>query len=154
MGPLAITLWLLNVTLDTVGQLAFKAAAGDPKAGYGVARWRYMAARPWLWIGIGSYVAEFLVWIAFLSLVDLSQGVLLGSIYVVNTFDAIYMMTQGGPGTATTNLPFYIYQRAFQGFDVGQAAALGVVTVVGTIIVATVALRLVFRSFIENEARA
>lgn len=84
----------------------------------------------------------------------LELGLLLGSIYLVNTFDAIYMMTQGGPGTATTNLPFYIYQRAFQGFDIGQAAALGVVTVVGTIIVATVALRTVFRVFIENEARA
>lgn len=81
----------------------------------------------------------------------LELGVLLGAIYVVNTFDSIYLMTQGGPGTATTNLPFYIYQRAFQGFDVGQAAALGVVTVVGTIIVASVALRLLFRLFIENE---
>jgi sorbitol/mannitol transport system permease protein len=84
----------------------------------------------------------------------LELGVLLGAIYVVNTFDAIYMVTQGGPGTATTNLPFYIYQRAFEGFDIGQAAALGVVTVVGTIIVATVALRTVFQLFIENEARA
>jgi sorbitol/mannitol transport system permease protein len=84
----------------------------------------------------------------------LELGVLLGAIYIVNTFDAIYMLTQGGPGTATTNLPFYIYQRAFEGFDVGQAAALGVVTVVGTIIVATIALRVVFRSFIENEGRA
>ncbi len=78
-------------------------------------------------------------------------GVLLGSIYVVSTFDAVYMLTQGGPGTATTNLPFYIYQRVFQGFNVGQAAALGVVTVVGTIIVATVAIRVIFKSFIENE---
>jgi len=84
----------------------------------------------------------------------LELGVLLGAIYVVNTFDAVYMMTQGGPGTATTNLPFYIYQRVFEGFDVGQAAALGVVTVVGTIIVATITLRVVFRLFIENEARA
>jgi polyol transport system permease protein len=84
----------------------------------------------------------------------LELGVLLGSIYIVNTFDAIYMITQGGPGTATTNLPFYIYQRAFQGFDIGQAAALGVVTVVGTIVVATVALRTMFKLFIENEARA
>ena len=27
MSPLVVALWLLNVTLDTVGQLAFKAAA-------------------------------------------------------------------------------------------------------------------------------
>jgi sorbitol/mannitol transport system permease protein len=85
----------------------------------------------------------------------LELGVLLGAIYVVNTFDAIYMITQGGPGTSTTNLPFYIYQRAFQGFDIGQAAALGVVTVAGTILVATVALRTMFSIFIQdNTARA
>ncbi len=78
-------------------------------------------------------------------------SVLLGAIYVVNTFDQIYMMTQGGPGTATSNLPFYIYQRAFLGFDVGQAAAMGVVVVVGTIIVATFALRLIFTSFDVEE---
>lgn len=77
-------------------------------------------------------------------------GVLLGAIYVVNTFDQIYILTQGGPGTASTNLPFYIYQRAFLGFDVGQAAAMGVVVVIGTIVVATLALRLLFRTFSEE----
>ncbi|MFC0627340.1 carbohydrate ABC transporter permease [Kribbella deserti] len=80
----------------------------------------------------------------------LELSVLLGAIYVVNTFDHIYMMTQGGPGTASANLPFYIYQRAFLGFDVGQAAAMGVVVVIGTIIVSTVALRLIFTSFTKE----
>jgi drug/metabolite transporter (DMT)-like permease len=42
-----------------------------------------MASRPWLWLGIASYVIEFLVWIAFLSLIPLSEGVLLGSINIV-----------------------------------------------------------------------
>lgn len=79
-------------------------------------------------------------------------GVLLGSIYVVNTFDEIFMMTQGGPGTATTNLPYYLYQRVFQGFDVGQAAALGVVVVAGTIVVAMFALRAVFTAVSGKEA--
>ena len=83
MPLLTIVLWLANVVLDTGGQLAFKAAAGDPRAGDGLARWRYMAARPWLWLGVGCYVFEFLVWIAFLSLVPLSEGVLLGSINIV-----------------------------------------------------------------------
>ncbi|NYH51956.1 MULTISPECIES: carbohydrate ABC transporter permease [Nocardiopsis] len=82
-------------------------------------------------------------------------GVLLGSIYVVNTFDTIYMMTQGGPGTASSNLPFYIYQRTFLGFDIGQSAAMGVVVVVGTIILAMLALRLIFRTFMNaQEARS
>lgn len=74
-------------------------------------------------------------------------AVLLGAIYIVNSFDAIYLMTQGGPGTSSTNLPFYIYQRAFLGFDVGQASAMGVVVVILTVIVATFALRVLFRTF-------
>ncbi|MFD6068934.1 sugar ABC transporter permease, partial [Amycolatopsis lurida] len=61
--------------------------------------------------------------------------------------DAIFLMTQGGPGTASTNLPFYIYQRAFQGFDIGQSSAMGVIVVILTMIVATFALRLMFRTF-------
>jgi drug/metabolite transporter (DMT)-like permease len=77
------TLWVLNVVLDTGGQLAFRAAAGDQRAGDGLQRWKYMAARPWLWLGVSCYVIEFLVWIAFLSLIPLSEGVLLGSINIV-----------------------------------------------------------------------
>ncbi|UYM06431.1 carbohydrate ABC transporter permease [Solicola gregarius] len=79
-------------------------------------------------------------------------GVVLGAIYLINTFDQVYMMTSGGPGVESSNLPFYIYQRAFLGFDVGQAAAMGVVTVIVTIILATLALRLIFKSFTTQEA--
>jgi drug/metabolite transporter (DMT)-like permease len=34
-------------------------------------------------VGVGCYVAEFVLWLAFLSLVPLSEGVLLGSINIV-----------------------------------------------------------------------
>ena len=78
-----MSLWVANVILDSGGQLAFKAAASDPDAGDGLARWRHMATRPWLWVGIACYVFEFLAWIAFLSLVPLGEGVLLGSINIV-----------------------------------------------------------------------
>lgn len=81
-------------------------------------------------------------------------GAVLGAIYLVNTFDAVYMMTSGGPGIASANLPYYIYQRAFLGFDIGQAAAMGVITVVATIVVATLALRLIFTSFTGREQPA
>ncbi|HEY4093334.1 MAG TPA: EamA family transporter [Luteibacter sp.] len=83
MQGLVFSLWLANVLLDTGGQLAFKAAASDERAGDGLARWKYMLARPWIWAGIACYVVEFMVWIAFLSLVPLSKGVLLGSINIV-----------------------------------------------------------------------
>lgn len=84
MPPLVAVLWALNMLVDTAGQLAFKAAASaDSRAGTGLARWVWMMRRPWLWIGVSCYVAEFLVWLAFLSLVPLSDGVLLGSINIV-----------------------------------------------------------------------
>ena len=82
MSVTVVLLWLANIVLDTFGQLSFKAAAiGD--LGEGLARWKAMARRPWIWLGVGCYVAEFLVWLAFLSLVPLSEGVLLGSINIV-----------------------------------------------------------------------
>jgi sorbitol/mannitol transport system permease protein len=79
-------------------------------------------------------------------------GALLGSLFVVQTFDSIYMLTYGGPGEDTTNIPFLLYLVAFQGYSIGQASAIGVVSVVITIIVATFALRTLFSIF-QIEAR-
>jgi sorbitol/mannitol transport system permease protein len=80
-------------------------------------------------------------------------AVLLGSIYVVQTFDAVYTITQGGPGTATTNLPYEIYLTMFRKYEYGEAAAASVVVVIGTIIVATFALRVVSSLFSEEPVR-
>lgn len=79
-------------------------------------------------------------------------GALLGSLFVVQTYDSIYMLTYGGPGTDTTNIPFLLYLVAFQGYSIGQASAIGVVAVIITIIVATFALRTLFSIF-QVEAR-
>lgn len=72
-------------------------------------------------------------------------GALLGSVYIVQEFDSIYMTTQGGPGTASTNLPFLIYQVAFAKKDVGEASALGVLVVILTIIATQYLLRVLSR---------
>jgi sorbitol/mannitol transport system permease protein len=83
----------------------------------------------------------------------LELSVLLGSIYVLHTFDAIFSITQGGPGTATTNLPYEIYLTMFRKYEYGQAAAAGVVVVIGTIVVATFALRVVSSLFRTEVSR-
>ncbi len=80
----------------------------------------------------------------------LELAALLGSIYIVQTFDAIFTITQGGPGSATTNLPYEIYLTMFRKYEYGQAAAAGVVTVIGTIAIATFALRVVSSLFDEE----
>ena len=79
-------------------------------------------------------------------------GALLGSLFIVQSFDTIFMTTQGGPGEATTNLPFKLYLEAFQAFDIGRASAIGVLAVILTMIVATFALRTLFTIF-QVEAR-
>jgi sorbitol/mannitol transport system permease protein len=83
----------------------------------------------------------------------LELATLLGSVYVVQSFDAIYTITQGGPGTATTNLPYEIYLTMFRKYEYGEAAAAGVVVVLGTIVVATFALRVISSLFTEEESR-
>jgi multiple sugar transport system permease protein len=42
-------------------------------------------------------------------------------------FDQALIMTNGGPGTATTTLVLYIYQTGFQSFEMGYAAAVALV---------------------------
>lgn len=85
MQPLLIAaVWLLNIILDSGGHFAFKLAAIEPDAGSSMlAHWRHMLARPWLWVGIVCFVGEFVVWLGFLSLVPLAQGVLLGMFSIV-----------------------------------------------------------------------
>jgi drug/metabolite transporter (DMT)-like permease len=80
---LVLVIWILNTVLDSGGQLAFKAAAIEPGELSGLARWRHMLARPWLWVGIACFIGEFVVWLAFLSLVPLAEGVLLGMFSIV-----------------------------------------------------------------------
>lgn len=68
-------------------------------------------------------------------------GALLGSVYIVQETDAIFVTTQGGPGTLTTNLPYHVYETAVRGSNVGQGAAMGVIVVLMTIVAMTLLLR-------------
>jgi sorbitol/mannitol transport system permease protein len=80
----------------------------------------------------------------------LELGIVLGSIYLVQTFDSIFMITSGGPGQQTTNLAFYIYETAFRAFNIGRASAMGVVVVIATIAISTFALRVVSGLFSDE----
>ncbi|MDF7666543.1 EamA family transporter [Orbaceae bacterium ESL0727] len=83
MSPLIITLWISNIFFDTLGQIAFKYSATAPNNRDGWFYWLDLAKNHWVWIGIASYVFEFLLWLAFLTLVPLSQGVLLASLNII-----------------------------------------------------------------------
>jgi sorbitol/mannitol transport system permease protein len=82
----------------------------------------------------------------------LELGTLLGSIYLVQVFDHVEVITGGGPGS--TNVPFFVYQRSIGGgWEFGQASAYGVIVVIASIIIANFALRLL-SNLISKEASA
>ncbi len=72
----------------------------------------------------------------------LELGALLGSIYILQTFDTVDQLVGGAPDAR--NVPYFIYQRSIGGgWKFGQASAYGVVVVIATIIIANLALRLI-----------
>ncbi len=66
----------------------------------------------------------------------ISVIIMLETIFFLAIYAEIYVTTSGGPGTATTNMPFYIFSRALQSFDVGLASAGGILAIVIANIVA------------------
>jgi drug/metabolite transporter (DMT)-like permease len=87
MSMLSLALWLVNLTLDTTGQLAFKAAARGRTLST-PAHWRAVVSSLWIWIGISCYCIEFLTWLAFVTLMPLSEAVLLASVNIVTVMIA------------------------------------------------------------------
>lgn len=61
------------------------------------------------------------------TIVTSSTLMLVGSL---TYFDIVYVLTQGGPGTATRILPLDMYLTGFSESDMGQASVLGVLLVV------------------------
>jgi multiple sugar transport system permease protein len=60
---------------------------------------------------------------------------------VFKSFDIIYVMTEGGPGQATTILPFYIYQQGFRYFNTGFASAISILLLIFVILIYSWMLR-------------
>ena len=56
-------------------------------------------------------------------------------------FDTVYVMTSGGPGTATDVYNFNIYQQGFQFFHMGYASALAVILFLVILLITLIQLR-------------
>ena len=82
----------------------------------------------------------------------LELGVLLGSIYLIQVFDHVDVITGGGPDS--TNVPYFVFQRSIGGgWQFGQASAYSIVVVIASIIIATFGLR-VLSGLLEGEDAA
>lgn len=67
-------------------------------------------------------------------------------VYAFRSFDFIYVMTAGGPGTASTTLPYLAYVQAFAQLDYGSGAATALLGLVVVIVFALIYARDVRRN--------
>ena len=90
-----------------------------------------------------GFVSRFI----YLTLPHLSRAitvvVLIQTIFLLSVYAEILVTTNGGPGYASTNLPFLVYQKALLEFKIGQASAGGIIAVILANIVAFFAMRAV-----------
>ena len=79
-------------------------------------------------------------------------GILLGTIYLIQVYDHVDVMTGGGPGS--TNIPRFVAQESIGGgWRFGAASAYSIVVVVFSIVIATFAMRLL-SNLLEGEEAA
>jgi sorbitol/mannitol transport system permease protein len=90
-----------------------------------------------------GFVSRFI----YLTVPHLSRAItvviLIQTIFLLGIYAEILVTTNGGPGYASTNLPFLIYKTARLSFDAGGAAAGGVIAVILANIVAFFLMRAV-----------
>jgi sorbitol/mannitol transport system permease protein len=90
--------------------------------------------------GAGFFATHFYVILPHL-VRPITITILIETIYLLSIFAEILVTTSGGPGTETVNIPFLVFSQALLQFNVGSAAAGGVVAVILANIVALFLVR-------------
>jgi len=72
--------------------------------------------------------------------------IMIETLFLLSIFAEIFVTTSGGPGLASTNLPFLIHRYALKDFDVGGASAGGVFAIILANIVAIFLMRSLSKS--------
>ena len=82
---------------------------------------------------------------------ELQVVLVLSVIGTLGTFDEIYVMTSGGPGTSTMVPAYLVWRRLFGTGEVGSAAALGIILMLIVFVVTFALNRLLERGAEEGE---
>jgi multiple sugar transport system permease protein len=69
-------------------------------------------------------------------------AIVIRTIDALKAFDTIYVITQGGPGTASETINIYLYLQAFSFYNIGYASAVTIVFFVLIVLLALVLLYL------------
>jgi len=70
---------------------------------------------------------------------------ILRSADILKMFDVIFIMTRGGPGSATELISIFIQRVGFRAFDQGMASAQAIVMLVISIVLSRIYIRFVYR---------
>jgi multiple sugar transport system permease protein len=70
---------------------------------------------------------------------------ILKTVFALKAFDTIFTLSNGGPGTSTQTLAYYVYNTAFGYYDMGYAAAAAYILTAALLAVAMFYLRLVLK---------
>lgn len=68
--------------------------------------------------------------------------IVLGIVGSLKTFDLVKLLTAGGPGRTTTVMNTYLYEKAFNDFNAGGAASIGVAILVIAMVMSFLQIRL------------
>lgn len=75
----------------------------------------------------------------------LTAVMILRSADVLKLFDMVFVMTRGGPGSATDLISIYIQRVGFRIFDLGTASAQAILLLILTIIISRLYIRVLYR---------
>ena len=142
---------ILHPTMGPVNQILMALGVADPPKWFGDSNWALIGiALETIWLQLGYNVILFLAGFTGIN-TDLYEaakidgcGSLRKVFYVTipgsapttffltimalinsfKVFDQVSVITQGGPGDSTIVMAYYIYQEAFQYYDMGYASAL------------------------------
>jgi multiple sugar transport system permease protein len=78
----------------------------------------------------------------------LAFAFIIATIWNFQLFDAVYILTRGGPAWATSTVSWYIYQQAFQASNIGFASTMSVFLLVIILTLSLIQFRF-FRSDVE-----
>ena len=76
--------------------------------------------------------------------------IMIETIFLLSVFAEIFTTTNGGPGYASTNLAYLIYNQALLQFDVGMASAGGLIAVVIANIAAIILIRMIGKNLTDK----
>jgi multiple sugar transport system permease protein len=165
--------WILDPTLGVVNYLLLASGAVDKPVSFlgspQIALYAVTAVNVWRWFPFFTVIilaalqtiprelreaadmdgAGYLTRLWYVDLPSIGQVlkvvVLIASLWAVNIFDAIWLLTRGGPVYRTTTLSILIYFKGFQEYRISQAAAISLLMFLVLLAYGVVYMRRVMR---------